>query len=150
QEAVMAFPELYFSRLVVLGEGTSELVVLPRVLAAAGIAADDASVSVVPLGGRHVNHFWRLLADLHIPYVTLLVLDAGRYGGGWVRVRNAPTQVHSLEPTNGPEARAKLPKWADVWAIPRVGVNPKVLEMRESSHDVYFSYPVDLDLMMME
>jgi putative ATP-dependent endonuclease of OLD family len=150
QEAVMAFPELYFSRLVVLGEGTSELVVLPRVLAAAGIAEDDASVSVVPLGGRHVNHFWRLLADLHIPYVTLLDLDAARYGGGWGRVRNALKQINNLKPTYKPEAIDKLPKWDDVWAIPRFGVNPKVLEKLESSHDVYFSYPVDLDLMMME
>jgi hypothetical protein len=57
-------PELYFSRLVVLGEGDSEQVVLPRVLAASGIAEDDASVSVVPLGGRHVNHFWRSLNEL--------------------------------------------------------------------------------------
>ena len=62
----------------VLGEGDSELVVLPRILAAAGIAEDDASVSVVPLGGRHVNHFWRLLNELQIPHATLLDLDAGR------------------------------------------------------------------------
>ncbi|MCU1646801.1 MAG: hypothetical protein JWN03_7076 [Nocardia sp.] len=38
REAVEAYPELYFSRLVVLGEGDSEQVVLPRVLAAAGKA----------------------------------------------------------------------------------------------------------------
>lgn len=57
REGVQAFPELYFSRLVVLGEGDSEEIVLPRLLAARGILTDDASISVVPLGGRHVNHF---------------------------------------------------------------------------------------------
>ena len=41
------------------------------------------SVCVVPLGGRHVNHFWRLLERLEIPYVTLLDLDSGRFQGGW-------------------------------------------------------------------
>ena len=85
REAVQAYPELYFSRFVVLGEGDSEQVVLPRVLAAAGIAEDDASVSVVPLGGRHVNHFWRLLNELADPTRDLLDLDAGRYHGGWGR-----------------------------------------------------------------
>ena len=45
REAVQAFPELYFSRFVVLGEGDSEEVVLPRLLAAEGILADDASIS---------------------------------------------------------------------------------------------------------
>ena len=31
QEAIQAFPEIYFSRLVVLGEGDSEEIVLPRI-----------------------------------------------------------------------------------------------------------------------
>lgn len=68
REAVQAFPELYFSRLVILGEGDSEEIVLPRLLQVKGIAEDDASISIVPLGGRHVNHFWRLLHGLGIPY----------------------------------------------------------------------------------
>ena len=32
----------------------------------------------------YVNHLWRLLADLDIPYATLLDLDWGRDGGGMV------------------------------------------------------------------
>jgi putative ATP-dependent endonuclease of OLD family len=82
----------------VLGEGDSEQVVLPRLLAAAGIAEDDASLSVVPLGGRHVNHFWRLLNELQIPHATLLDLDADRYHGGWGRVRNALKQINAVRP----------------------------------------------------
>ena len=93
REAVEAFPELYFARLVILGEGDSEQVVLPRMLEAAGVLLDLRCVSVVPLGGRHVNHFWRLLSSLDIPYLTLLDLDTARHDGGWGRVRYAASQL---------------------------------------------------------
>jgi putative ATP-dependent endonuclease of the OLD family len=156
REAVQAYPELYFSRLVVLGEGDSEQIVLPRVLAASGIAEDDASVSVVPLGGRHVNHFWRLLNELEIPYVTLLDLDSGRHQGGWGRVRYALRQVNAVSPTPpfSKESIAALPKWNDDHDFPQLndpdyqhGRGPlKALEQR----GVFFSNPVDLDLMMLE
>lgn len=149
REAIQAYPELYFSRYVVLGEGHSEQVVLPRILAAAGIAEDDASVSVVPLGGRHVNHFWRLLNELQIPHATLLDLDSGRYHGGWGRVRNARKQLNKVRPRTYPENKIDaLPKWdadrdfpafedgrGSIWGLER--------------HGVFFSHPVDLDLMML-
>lgn len=155
REAVLAFPELYFSRLVVLGEGDSEQIVLPRVLAAAGVAEDDASVSVVPLGGRHVNHFWRLLNELEIPHITLLDLDSGRHQGGWGRVSNALKQYNKLNPGAFTEAKITgLAKWNDAVDFPVLvdpnfpgGAGPiKALESR----GVYFSHPVDLDLMMLE
>jgi putative ATP-dependent endonuclease of OLD family len=156
REAVQAYPELYFSRLVVLGEGDSEQVVLSRLLSASGIAEDDASVSVVPLGGRHVNHFWRLLNELDIPYVTLLDLDSGRHQGGWGRVRYALRQVNavSVSPPFQKEAIDALPKWNDDRAFPQMGApNEKsgrgviaALERR----GVFFSHPVDLDLMMLQ
>lgn len=119
REAIQAYPELYFSRFVILGEGDSEQVVLARILAAAGIAEDDASVSVVPLGGRHVNHFWRLLNELQIPHATLLDLDAGRYHGGWGRVRNALRQINKVRPETFKETSiGKLPKWNDAQDFP--------------------------------
>ncbi|NDK70804.1 AAA family ATPase [Rhodococcus qingshengii] len=155
REAIEAYPELYFSRLVVLGEGDSEQVVLPRVLAAAGITEDDASVSVVPLGGRHVNHFWRLLAELEIPFVTLLDLDSGRHSGGWGRIRNALKQVNTIRP--GKFAVRKitdLPKWDADQDFPTLidplfkdGHGP--IEALEGE-GVFFSGPVDLDLMMLQ
>jgi putative ATP-dependent endonuclease of OLD family len=151
REAVEAFPELYFSRLVVLGEGESELVVLPRVLAAAGIGEDDASISVVPLGGRHVNHFWRLLSELGIPHVTLLDLDAGRYHGGWGRVTNALRQLVAVGKVKASALKAidELPKWNDDREFPQLGGPKKALEALER-HGVFFSHPLDLDLMMLE
>ncbi|MCS0212070.1 ATP-dependent nuclease, partial [Vibrio alginolyticus] len=75
RQAVQAFPEIYFSRLVILGEGDSEEIVLPRLLQAKGVPVDESAVTIAPLGGRHVNHFWRLLSALKIPYLTLLDLD---------------------------------------------------------------------------
>jgi len=155
REAVLAFPELYFSRLVVLGEGDSEQIVLPRVLAAAGIAEDDASVSVVPLGGRHVNHFWRLLNELGIPYVTLLDLDSGRHQGGWGRVRNALNQYNRVRPgVYGDQAIDGLSKWDDAVDFP-VFADSNLQDNHGPIYDleqtsVYFSHPVDLDLMMLE
>lgn len=155
REAIHAYPELYFSRLVVLGEGDSEQVVLSRVLAAAGIAEDDASVSVVPLGGRHVNHFWRLLNELQIPHVTLLDLDSGRHQAGWGRVRYAVNQINKVRPETYPgEIINSLPKWNSPVDFPQFfdpqfpgGKGPmRALEQQ----GVFFSNPVDLDLLMIE
>lgn len=150
REAVQAYPELYFSRLVVLGEGDSEQVVLPRVLAASDVAEDDASVSVVPLGGRHVNHFWRLLNELEIPYVTLLDLDSGRYHGGWGRVRNALRQVNAVSAKPFLEEKIDaLPKWNDDRDFP-VYKPDRGPVMALERRNVFFSHPVDLDLMMLK
>ena len=93
REAVRTYPELYFARSVVLGEGASEEVVLPRLAEALGFAIDRSFVAVVPLGGRHVNHLWRLLTDLDIPHLTLLDLDLGRPGGGWGRIKTTCAQL---------------------------------------------------------
>ena len=87
REAVIAYPELYFGKFVVLAEGPSEEIVIPKVASALDLEIDKSFVCVVPLGGRHVNHFWRLLSDLDIPYATLLDLDIGRMTGGWARIK---------------------------------------------------------------
>ncbi|MGY5106627.1 ATP-dependent nuclease, partial [Streptomyces sp. 900105245] len=154
REAVQAYPELYFARFVVLGEGDSEQVVLPRVLAAAGITVDDASVSVVPLGGRHVNHLWRLLNELQIPHATLLDLDAGRHQGGWGRVHNALKQVNTVRPNTYTDKEiSELPSWDDDCDFPRP-VDPDFDDWHSTvakleREGVFFSHPVDLDLMLL-
>lgn len=151
REAVQAFPELYFSRLVILGEGDSEEIVLPRLLQANGLAEDDASISVAPLGGRHVNHFWRLLDGLGIPYVTLLDLDLGRYQGGWGRVRYAAKQILALgKPIKGlTDATIKaLPKWNGEDHVMTSKFGKEWLEWLEG-RGVFFSSPLDLDFAML-
>ena len=96
-EAVKAYPEIYFAKLVVLGEGDSEQVILPKLLEQYGQDIDTHSISVVPLGGRHVNHFWRLLNTLNIPFVTLLDFDIDRNGGGFGRMKYAVEQLLKMD-----------------------------------------------------
>ena len=93
KEAVRAYPELYFAKIVILGEGDSEEIILHRYFEAYGEELDLSGISVVPLGGRYVNHFWRLLTDLDIPHITLLDLDREREGGGWGRIKYATDQL---------------------------------------------------------
>lgn len=149
REGVQAFPELYFSRLVVLGEGDSEEIVLPRLLECRGILADDASISVVPLGGRHVNHFWRLLCELGIPHVTLLDLDLARYQGGWGRIKYAAKQLLKYADVSENDltqnAVDKIPRWDNDQGIL---INDDGWISRLEELGIFFSTPLDLDFMM--
>ena len=57
---------------------------------------DDNIISFAPLGHRFVNHIWKLLSSIHVPYITLLDLDVGREGGGWGRVKYALQQLINI------------------------------------------------------
>lgn len=152
REAVLAFPELYFSRLVILGEGDSEEIVLPRVIKAKGLGADESAISVAPLGGRHVNHFWRLLHGLGIPHVTLLDLDLARHQGGWGRIRYAAKQLLLDAPaTCGIQQNTidELPAWnVDPQTLPADHMAKWITFLEGKG--VFFSAPLDLDLSMLE
>lgn len=153
REAVQAFPEVYFSRLVVLGEGDSEEIVLPRILQAKGAPVDESAVSIAPLGGRHVNHFWRLLSDLQIPYLTLLDLDVARYAAGWGRIKVVNDQLTKFEPANVLPEDWDLPKWNTTETPVRThhcfGSERKSVFRELESRGVYFSEPLDLDFAML-
>jgi hypothetical protein len=146
REAVQAFPEVYFSRLVVLGEGDSEEIVLPRLLQVKGAPVDESAVTIAPLGGRHVNHFWRLLSTLQIPYLTLLDLDVARYAAGWGRIKYVNDQLAAYEPSKVLPADHVIPNWNG--ATHKVRDYGNYLDGLED-RDVYFSYPMDLDFAML-
>lgn len=93
KEAVLNYPEIYFARLVVIGEGDSEEVIFNRLMSVMKVDFDDNIITFAPLGHRFVNHIWKLLNALHIPYITLLDLDIERDGGGWGRVKYALKQL---------------------------------------------------------
>ena len=134
-----------------LGEGDSEEIVLPRLMQAKGLAEDDMSIVVAPLGGRHVNHFWRLLNGLDIPHVTLLDLDLGRYQGGWGRVRYAAKQILALgHPIQGLTAERieALPAWNGTDELLKSELGKKWLAWLETQA-VFFSSPLDLDFAML-
>jgi predicted ATP-dependent endonuclease of OLD family len=146
REAVQAFPEIYFSRLVVLGEGDSEEIVLPRLLRAKGAPIDESAVTIAPLGGRHVNHFWRLLSVLEIPYLTLLDLDVARYQGGWGRIKYVNDQMGKYQPQKKLPDDYGIPNWNSAKEKVRGYENYlKELEKR----GVFFSFPLDLDFSML-
>ncbi|MGJ1435148.1 ATP-dependent nuclease [Sphingobacterium siyangense] len=93
KEAVHNYPEIYFAKLVVIGEGDSEEILFNKLSSAFNTNFDDNVITFAPLGHRFVNHIWRLLKQLDIPYITLLDLDIGREGGGWGRIKYAIDQL---------------------------------------------------------
>lgn len=155
--AVLAYPELYFARFVLLVEGDSERIVLPRLAEALDLLIDPAFVAIVPLGGRHVQHFWRLLSHLGIPNATLLDLDLGREGGGFGRVKTAIQNLIDVG-----VSKSKLLKLGDgsqlsddqfssmhTWQDSDELKNLKAWVASLKPHGVYFSAPLDLDLAML-
>lgn len=154
--AVRAYPELYFARFVILGEGDSEQFVIPRIAEAMGIALDPSFVPIVPLGGRYVTHFWRLLNDLEIPYATLLDFDFGRAHGGAKMIRSIADNLEAigidLNDTTpalfgriAPDALKDLND-ADLWVD--YGESPWIAALEEVG--VFLSDPLDLDFSMLE
>lgn len=163
KEAVKAYPDLYFSKLVVLGEGDSEEIILPKLLSASDILLDDFNISVVPLGGRHVNHMWKLLNDLSIPHVTLLDLDRERGGGGWGRIKYVLQQLNANNRISEDILKVKRligdKKEVYIYTIDEVeGFHNRNVEDVNSmdvwikkleKEEIFFSYPLDIDFSML-
>lgn len=158
--AVKAYPELYFARFVVLAEGDSEQLVLPRIAKAFGLPLDKSFVPIVPLGGRYVSHFWRLLNDLDIPYATLIDLDLGRRTGGADRIRNIVAELASVGKHMHDTLAHMVEESIDVDALDDLTDVDFQLDYEDEDldgdewlyalceHDVFFSEPIDLDFAM--
>ena len=160
-EAVKSYPEIYFSKIVILVEGDSEQVIIPKLLDLYNTTVDSFSISVVPLGGRHVNHFWRLLEAIKIPYVTLLDFDIDRNGGGFGRMKYAIEQLNlykkSIDYIHSDIVKLILP-WDNktnpndfkikyvVKGDPEGECVNIVQELEK--HNVFFSSPLDIDYSM--
>lgn len=155
--AMLAYPELYFARFVLLVEGDSERVVLPLLARAKDLLIDPASVAIVPLGGRHVEYFWRLLSDLGMPYATLLDLDLGREGGGFGRVKTAIEKLIEigyskdvlLKVDSGVLSDAQF-KSMHTWPDDERHTILESWVKELKKYGVYYSSPLDLDLAMLE
>jgi putative ATP-dependent endonuclease of the OLD family len=148
RQAVLAQPEIYFASLVILGEGDSEEIVIPRVAKALGVYLDPSFIAFAPLGGRHVNHFWRLLKDLNIPVLTLLDFDLGRHGAGVLRLKYAHDQLRKIGTVRPPTEIPGDPNKLGYWRRRRqTGIRLWRRWFRKKR--VYFSYPLDLDMMML-
>ncbi len=163
RQAVRAYPELYFAKLVVLGEGDSEQAVLPKLAAARDLHLDKAFCPIVPLGGRHVEHFWTLLRDLSIPHLTLLDLDYGRQHGGAAAIRNIVTKLLEFGVSfddcehiaDGTVSLAQIDDLTDFDVD--IEYDPDAEEKSNGTYwietlrelDVFFSEPIDLDFSML-
>jgi putative ATP-dependent endonuclease of OLD family len=153
--AMLAYPELYFARFVVLVEGDSERIVLPQLAQAEGLILDPSFVAIVPLGGRHVQHFWRLLNGLSIPHATLLDLDLGRSGGGFGRVKTIINRLldagwprdQVLAVQSGVLSQEELDEMHDWDSSDAEVLAGWTNQMR--NFGVYFSEPLDLDMSML-
>lgn len=142
RQVFLANPEMYFAKLVIIGEGDSERIVIPRIADAMGVAMDPSFIAFVPIGGRHAKHLWKIVKDLEIPCMTLLDFDLGRAGGGMGRVKNAVNWLSEIDPQYNPDPapgndqiNAQIAKdWID--NLRAIGV--------------FYSYPLDLDMMMLQ
>lgn len=154
KEAVMAYPELYFANLVILGEGDSEEILIPKFWQAKNNSIDISGISVVPLGGRHVNHFWRLLNDIEIPFITLLDLDRERDGGGWGRIKyvikqllkNGKNKEELLSIENKILSEKEL-ETIDALDVTQIEYMQQWINKLKNYH-VFFSSPLDIDFLM--
>lgn len=153
--AVRSYPELYFARFVILAEGDSERIVLPRLAEARGVPLDPSFVPVVPLGGRYVSHFWRLLTDLGIPHATLLDFDLGRAHGGANMIRTAFAALEDVDRdltanplvVDGTIDLDDLEGLADEDVLGDWEDNDWLQALRHEA--VFFSDPIDLDFAML-
>ncbi|MDJ0387334.1 AAA family ATPase [Roseomonas sp. E05] len=153
--AVKAYPELYFARFAILAEGASESIVIPRIAEAMNVPLDPSFVPIVPLGGRFVTHFWRLLNDLDIPYATLLDLDLGRKHGGAKAIKYAVEQLAEIGNDlsgnkliiDGEIDLDEIDEIDDAELLSEDQDHPWLKALRRES--VYFSSPIDLDFSML-
>jgi putative ATP-dependent endonuclease of OLD family len=142
-QAILANPEIYFARLIIIGEGDSERIVIPRIAQALGIPLDPSFIAFVPIGGRHAQHLWKLATGLNIPCLTLLDFDLGRHGGGMGRIVNAAKWL----------ADAGFPPDPSVQIPSNDGIDGTTVDgwaMWLRQHDVYYSTYLDLDMMMIK
>lgn len=157
--AIQAYPELYFAKLVVLGEGDSEELLLPKFFDLLGKEIDSSQISIVPLGGRHVNYFWKLLTSLSIPHITLLDFDNERFGGGWGRIKYIIQQLLEIGIERNDLVKLKdgrILNDEDIakissWQIYDTLSQPLLSWINHlEKFNIFFSAPLDIDFLMLQ
>jgi putative ATP-dependent endonuclease of OLD family len=156
KEAVQNYPEIYFAKLVMIGEGDSEEVVFNHLTRVLNTNFDDNIISFAPLGHRFVSHIWKLLSTLNIPHVTLLDLDLERDGGGWGRIKYVLNELidigidrnELLETTKGVLSDDML-QTMHTWDNKNQETLLGWIDMLKQ-HNVYYSAPLDLDFLLLE
>lgn len=159
KQAIHNYPEIYFARLVVIGEGDTEEVIFEHLMEIKELDFDDNIITFAPLGHRFVNHIWKLLNNLHIPHITLLDLDVEREGGGWGRIKYILKQLiesgvnrdNLLKLENGRILSDKELEEMHTWEISKktlCSLNSWVNFLK--NYNVFYSAPLDLDFLMLK
>ncbi len=147
KQGVQFFPEMYFSKLIILVEGDSEKIVFPRLFQLEDILIDNYYISIIPLGGKFVNYFWKLLNYLAIPHITLLDFDIDK------KIQNPLKYVCK-----------ELLEISPNLQIGNININSSNIDQKFNSivisdknfrnelekKNIYFSYPLDFDFLMIE
>ena len=146
----------------IFGEGPSEEIILNRIFEASGTPLDVNFVSVVPLGGRHVNHFWQLVHGLGIPHLTLLDLDREKEGAGWARLEYVRNELIQQLGKADPRFQYTDVKGAaynlgdDNFTLFTTLDVKDLASMKEwmgflqTNFGIFFSVPLDIDLSLLE
>jgi putative ATP-dependent endonuclease of OLD family len=153
--AIRAYPELYFARFVILGEGDSERLLISQIAEAMGVELDPSFVPIVPIGGRHVSHFWKLLNNLRIPHATLLDLDLGRAHGGAALIADLVAKLADIDndlSTNalveaGTVDPDRVGDLEDSDLLDEGAENDWLNALRQEG--IFFSFPLDVDFAML-
>lgn len=156
KEAVQNYPEIYFAKLVVIGEGDSEDVLFNKLMQTNSVDFDDNIITFAPLGHRFVNHIWKLLDQLSIPHVTLLDLDVERDGGGYGRVKYIIGELIKIGVSDKKLLATANDGTIDLetmgtWTVNSPSDLRTLLDWAESleEHNVFYSAPLDLDFLML-
>lgn len=160
QQVILANPEIYFAKLVIIGEGDTERIVIPKIAEALGTSLDPSFIGYVSIGGRHAQHLWKLLNGLSIPHLTLIDLDLGRYAGGMGRIRNAVAWLTALGPQFVPQLETQPPTMPPSYVPATAAAIPDNAELTPSNFDlwvkwlrvynIFYSSPLDLDMLMLK
>ncbi|QEE14491.1 ATP-dependent endonuclease [Promethearchaeum syntrophicum] len=147
KQGVQFFPEMYFSKLIILVEGDSEKIVFPRLFQVEDILIDNHYISIIPLGGKFVNYFWKLLNDLMIPHITLLDFDI------YKKIQNPLKYICKELLEINPnfqigEYDINLSNIDQI--IDSIDITDDIFRNQLERKNIFFSYPLDFDFLMIE
>ena len=158
KNVIQKHSHFYFSKLVIVVEGETEKIIIPRILAAKNIDMESKQISIVTMDSRFIEFFWKLLSNLQIPYVTLLDFDAHRFHGDSKIIAYVCEQLRAIQKFDEIDVGEKKLFFKDkinlqfkeeVFHINDLEVLNGWQEFLKQ-YDVFFASPLDMDFLMLE
>ncbi|AIO19070.1 DNA replication and repair protein RecF [Candidatus Izimaplasma bacterium HR1] len=156
KNTIMKTPSIYFSKLVILVEGESEKLFIPRLLKDSDVNIDEFYISVVSIDSRFVTNYWKFLSQYKIPYLTLLDLDSERVHGGYKTISYLIKELSKFRKD------FEDFEFEDGTCLIKDNIIDKMKDWGENKdedylswieylekYNVFLSYPLDLDFMLL-